>query len=168
MGSPRDVSRRMAVWVAALLVPAGGSAWAQALEELAELRPAPELSAEEVVRIQMEAFRNNDEEDTGIAIAFRFASPGNRQMTGPLSRFRMMMRNPFYRPMLNAEAAEIGLVDVRERVARVEVYTVAPGGERNYYAFFLGKQRGGEYDDSWMTEAVEVIPDDAAAPDGSV
>jgi hypothetical protein len=154
--------------LAAFLVLAGGGGWAQSLEELSEQSPAPELSPEEVVRIQMDAFRNNDEEDRGIAIAFRFASPSNKQMTGPLPRFRMMMRNPLYRPMLNADGIEIGVVDVRERVARVEVSTVSPEGERSFYAFFLGKQRGGEFADSWMTEAVEVIPDDAVAPGGSV
>ncbi|MFO7782736.1 MAG: DUF4864 domain-containing protein [Spirochaetia bacterium] len=168
MRRTRALSRRTGLILAAFLVLAGGAGWADSLDELSEQSPAPELSPEEVVRIQMEAFRNNDEEDRGIAIAFRFASPGNKQMTGPLSRFRMMMRNPFYRPMLDAAAIEIGVVEVRERVARVEVSAVSPEGERSYYAFFLGKQREGEFADSWMTEAVEVIPDGGVAPGGSV
>ena len=168
MRNTRALSRCTGLILAAFFVLVGGGVWAQSLDELLAQRPAPELSPEEVVRIQMDAFRNNDEEDRGIAIAFRFASPSNKQMTGPLPRFRMMMRNPLYRPMLNAEEIEIGVVDVRERVARVEVYTVSSEGERSLYAFFLGKQRGGEFADSWMTEAVEVMADDAVAPGGSV
>jgi hypothetical protein len=151
-----------------LLVLAGGAGWGQPLEALSDQYPTPELSASDVVRIQMEAFRNNDDEDSGIAIAFRFASPQNKQMTGPLPRFRMMMRNPLYRPMLDAERVEYGIPDVRERVARIEVTTVGPEGDRSYYAFYLTKQRGGDFEDSWMTEAVEVMPDGGVDPGGSV
>lgn len=168
MQIPRGLSRRTALIVAVLLVGAGGAGWAQSLEELSGEYPTPELDPADVVEIQMEAFRRNDDEDTGIAIAFRFASPGNKQMTGPLPRFSMMMRGPLYRPMLEAERVEYGTVDVRERVARVEVTTVDSDGGRNSYAFFLAKQRGGEFADAWMTEAVEVLPESEMAPGDTV
>jgi hypothetical protein len=156
--------------IAVLLVLASGAGWAQsaALDELGEKYPTQELSPAEVVEIQMEAFRNNDDEDTGIAIAFRFASPQNKRSTGPLPRFRIMMRNPMYKPMLEAEEVEIAATDVREQAARIEVVTVAPDGTRDYYAFFLGKQRGGDYEGAWMTEAVQVLSNNEAAPEGSV
>ena len=48
--------------------------------------PSPEWTPAEVIRMQVEALQNNDtpSPDTGIATAFRFASPGNRAATGPL------------------------------------------------------------------------------------
>lgn len=167
---PKGLSRRVGLVVGALLVLAAEAGWSQEgpLQELADEYPRPALSAEDVVRIQMEAFRNNDENDTGIAIAFRFASPQNKEMTGPLSRFAMMMRNPLYRPMLEAQGVEYGFADVRERVARIEVSTVDSEGDRRRYAFFLVKQAAGEYENAWMTEAVEVLPPGGDVPDGSV
>jgi len=53
-------------------------------------------------------------------------------------------------------------------MARIEVTTVAPDGDRTYCAFYLSRQRGGEYEDAWMTEAVEVLPEGDQPPPGSV
>ena len=55
-------------------------AFPESLDRLTDRLPTPELSPEEVVQIQMDAFRNNDVEDRGIEIAFRFASPANNKM----------------------------------------------------------------------------------------
>lgn len=167
---PQRFSSRTALAVVALAALVVGSAWTQdaPLTELQDAYPSPELSPEEVVEIQMEAFSNNDEDDTGVAIAFRFASPQNKEMTGPLSRFSTMMRTPAYRPMLTAEQIEYGATAVRERVARVVVTTVASDGERRSYEFLLGKQRMGEFEGAWMTEAVRIMTEAQSMPDRSV
>lgn len=51
--------------------------------------PSPDLSPDQVVRIQLDAMARNDEPapDSGIATAFKFASPENQAQTGPLDRF---------------------------------------------------------------------------------
>ena len=166
---PQHFSRLTALAAAALAVLVGGSASAQApLNELQDTYPSPELSPEEVVEIQMEAFSNNDEDDTGIAIGFRFASPQNKKMTGPLSRFSTMMRTPAYRPMLTAEQVEYGVPDVRDRAASVIVTTVASDGKRRSYEFLLGKQQRGEFEGAWMTEGVRIMTDTQSMPDSSV
>jgi hypothetical protein len=64
-------------------------------------KPSPELLPEDVVKIQLNALKHNDEKNHGIAIAYRFASPENRLHTGPLERFIRMLHNPLYAPMLN-------------------------------------------------------------------
>ena len=58
--------------------------------------PKPELTPEQVVEIQVEALRKNDvpTPDAGIATTFRFASPGNRKVTGPLERFAPIVKAP--------------------------------------------------------------------------
>ena len=63
--------------------------------------PEPALSPGDVIRIQLEALRHNDEQDRGIAVAFRFASPANRANTGPLSRFTAMIKEGPYALMLD-------------------------------------------------------------------
>src|SRR3954451_2111401 len=64
-------------------------------------KPARSLSPGEVVKIVMNALRDNDAKDGGIAITFDFASPQNKKVTGPLERFVPMVKTPAYAPMLN-------------------------------------------------------------------
>ena len=63
-------------------------------------RPHPDLSPVEVVGIQIDALIKNDDphEDAGVETAFRFASPGNKVNTGPLSRFIQLAHSPAYSP----------------------------------------------------------------------
>ena len=127
------------------------------LGELEGERPDPSLTPEEVVQIQMNAFRNNDEEDRGIEIAFRFASPANKQLTGPLPRFSRMMRTVLYEPMLLAEEVTVSEAEIQGRLARVFVSLRTPEGNRYDYVFFLSRQTQGDYTDCWMTEGVSVL-----------
>ena len=109
------------------------------------MTPNPEYKPQEVVRIQLTALaRNNDPyKDAGIEITFRFASPSNKQMTGPLDRFIRLLYNPAYSPMLEHRAANLGeLVRENDR-ARLSVILTAADGERVGYLFILSKQKSG-------------------------
>ena len=101
--------------------PAGeaGTGTADPLSE--DLVPAPVLSPEDVVRIQLEALRHNDERNRGIEVAFRFASPANRVHTGPLPRFIGMIRNGPYALMLDFRAVSYGPVESNGTQARQRV-----------------------------------------------
>jgi hypothetical protein len=79
------------------------------LAQVADLMPRPELSPEQVVQYQIEALQHNDEPklDTGIERAFRFASPSNKQMTGPLEKFIRIVKSPVYSPMVNSVSSSI-------------------------------------------------------------
>ncbi len=124
--------------------------------DLISLTPNPEYKPQEVVRIQLTALaRNNDPyKDAGIEITFRFASPSNKQMTGPLDRFIRLLYNPAYSPMLEHRAANLGeLVRENDR-ARLSVILTAADGERVGYLFILSKQKSGQYDQCWMTDSV--------------
>ena len=50
---------------------------------------APKMSAEDIVRIQMEAMKKNYR-SSGIRSAYRYASPENRMNTGPFFEFKNM------------------------------------------------------------------------------
>ena len=118
--------------------------------------PSPEWTPAEVIRFQVEALQRNDEphEDAGIETAFEFASPGNRAATGPLPRFAQMVHGPGYRDMLGFESAEYGPIRVEGDQAAQEVTLVQPDGRRVTFLFGLSRQSGGEYNGSWMTDAV--------------
>lgn len=129
--------------------------------------PSPDLSPSEVVRVQVQALGANDtpEEGAGIRAAFNFASPSNREATGPLPRFQTLFDNPAYRPMLNHQFAEYSDVQRKGDMARVGVILVTADGERVGYLFQLTLQSRPPYENCWMTDAV--VPIDVADPSSS-
>ncbi len=121
------------------------------------LAPSDELSPTGVVRIQLEALRHNDDDDRGIEVAFRFASPANKRNTGPLPRFIRMIKEGPYRLMLEYRTVDYGEPEVTGRRARQRVILVGDVGVIAY-TFYLSRQTEGPCVDCWMTDAVTVEP----------
>ena len=119
------------------------------------LVPDPTLSPTQVIRIQLEALRHNDERDRGIAVAFRFASPANRANTGPLSRFVAMIENGPYALMLSFRDATYGPVETVANQARQRVTLTGARASMTYW-FYLSRQSEAPYEDCWMTDAVYI------------
>ncbi|MEM8600773.1 MAG: DUF4864 domain-containing protein [Bacteroidota bacterium] len=119
-------------------------------------QPSPNLSPEEVIRLQVEALQRNDEPypDAGIETAFRFASPANKRATGPLGRFAQMVKGPVYGAMLGFERAEYGTIRVQGDRAVQRVTLVQLDGRRVSYVFGLSRQSSGAHEGCWMTDAV--------------
>ena len=116
-------------------------------------RPHPAYGPAEVVRLQVEALAR-DEGGSGIALAYRFASPRNKQLTGPLERFARVVQAPSYRPMLQHRGAEYGPALVSEGYAVQLVRITAWDGSRHTYLFELSKQSGGSLPGCWLTDSV--------------
>ena len=118
-------------------------------------QPSPKLDPEHVVRLQLAALKNNNVpvENAGIAIAFRFASPQNRVLTGPLPQFIKLVRNPRYSPMLDYDRAEFSSVVFGKDVARQIVTLYGGRAGKISYVFLLRKQPEGEFKDCWMTDS---------------
>ena len=74
------------------------------------IKPAENLSAYDVIKIQLDALKNNDDNDTGIKQTWLFAHPENKKMTGPYPRFRIMLYDVHYRILLNHYSHKIDLV----------------------------------------------------------
>ena len=122
------------------------------------LQPSPELSPEDVVKIQVEALQNNDGDDNGIEVAFRFASPANRQVTGPLNRFTYLVKNPTYRPMLNHKQAEYSPIEITDDTARQRVTITGSDGSASVYLFELSRQNTPTCSGCWLTDGVSFVP----------
>lgn len=125
-----------------------------------EVQPSPDLTPNEVVRLQLQALKRNDEPapDTGIEIAFRFASPSNREVTGPLPRFVELVKNPAYLPLLNHRSASQSPIEIKDDVARQRVRVVDEAGATAIFIFTLSKQTQAPYAGCWMTDGVERAP----------
>jgi hypothetical protein len=131
--------------------PASDSTDADILPE-----PSPTHAPVDVVRIQVEALRENDHPhtDAGIETAWRFASPANRANTGPFDSFRRMVRTDDYAPMVDHGTATMGPVGVTGSRATVEVALTGPEGRNRTYRFRLSRSHRGHRDDCWLTDAV--------------
>ena len=65
------------------------------------IKPAENLSAYDVIKIQLNALKNNDDKDNGIKQTWLFAHPENKKMTGPYPKFRIMLYDVHYKILLN-------------------------------------------------------------------
>ena len=119
-------------------------------------RPSAELQPQDVVRIVIGALASNDEPylDAGIETTYRFASPSNRIVTGPLERFTRMVKGPTYGIMVDHAASEFSEVVHAGDEAYQMVRLTAADGRTVVFAFRLGRQQDGEFSGMWMTEAV--------------
>ena len=141
------------LWVTALLVVLAAPVGAT---HLPQTEPDPSLSPQDVVSIQIEALQHNDTpyKDRGIEVTFNFASPKNKGVTGPLERFKVMVRNPVYGPMIDHRSAEYENVRVEGDFAQVDAILQSKDVRYLGYRFMLSRQHGNEYEGSWMTDAV--------------
>lgn len=120
--------------------------------------PSPEFSPDQVVRLQLEALQHNDRTNKGIEAAFNFASPDNKKITGPLTRFIKMVRSQPYSSMLNHRSVEYEPVEITGNTATQRVRLTGSDGQTVVYIFRLSKQNQGPYENCWMTDAVGVEP----------
>ena len=121
--------------------------------QCAALEPTPELTPVDVVTFQLKSLQENSGGE-GIAATYRFASPANKQMTGPLQKFALLFDIPQYRPMLNHQSADVILKKADESNAVVLTEIVDENGLIHQYRFRLSKQSGSAFNNCWMTDAV--------------
>lgn len=116
--------------------------------------PSPDLLPQQVVAIQLKALYDNDETNTGIAVTFNFAAPGNKAYTGPLDRFIQLVKNPVYAPLLNFKKCEVNKIHIEGDQAQQIVIITDRHGKKAAYLFSLSKQQSGPYQHCWMTDSV--------------
>jgi hypothetical protein len=123
------------------------------------IKPHSTLSPKKVVEIIMHALKNNDYpvKDNGIKITYNFASPANRTVTGPLSRFNLLIKNKIYVPMINHKSVVYENYSVNGSVAKIDAIIVSSTGKMFGYRFGLSLQLNNEFSGSWMTDSVVSI-----------
>jgi hypothetical protein len=72
------------------------------------LETQPSMSARDIIELQMNGLQLTKQNNTekGIKLAYRFASPENKQSTGPYHNFKNMLYNPTYEPLLDFDKWE--------------------------------------------------------------
>ena len=125
---------------------------------LAEIiKPNSSIDPSQVIMIQLTALMKNDlpYKDRGISQTWEFAHPNNQKSTGPLERFKNMMKTDSYSMLLDHSSHEILEVFMSNTVATYEVTVLDK--EKKYYKFKwqVEKYKGeSPLNDCWLTTAV--------------
>ena len=115
------------------------------------------ISPAEVIKIQLAGLMNNDEKfkDSGIEQTWRFAHPNNKKNTGPLPKFKMMIKSNSYQMLLNHLNHSITELGRSDRWAQFEVIILDK--EKIYHKFNWQVERyreDGPLKDCWLTTMV--------------
>ena len=78
--------------------------------------PSKEITPFDVIKIQLTALQNNNEpyKDAGIKQSWNFAHPRNKEMTGPLPRFKKMLYDENYVILINHIYHQINLIEQKK------------------------------------------------------
>ena len=125
---------------------------------LAELlKPNPSLKPIEVVSIQLNALKDNNNPylNAGGVQTWEFAHPSNRKYTGPLENFVKMMSSPSYFIMLDHTDHNIISVSDGDFIAHFFVEVTDKEGNKFGFTWTLEKViTESKFKDCWMTTAV--------------
>ena len=121
------------------------------------IKPNIEIEPKKVVKIQLSALKKNDNpyKDRGIIQTWEFAHPNNQKITGPLEKFKNMIKTDSYSMLINHSNHEILEIYMSSKIATFEVTVL--DDEKKYYKFKWQVEkydREGQLKNCWLTTAV--------------
>ena len=121
------------------------------------LIPNNSILPAEVIKIQLDALMNNDSKfkDSGIEQTWNFAHPNNKKNTGPLPKFKMMIKGNSYQMLLNHLSHTITELESSDKWAQFEV--VILDKNKIYHKFNWQVEKyleDGDLKDCWLTTIV--------------
>ena len=121
------------------------------------VKPNNGIEPIQVVKIQLRGLKNNDNpyKDVGIEQTWEFAHPKNQKVTGPLKRFKTMIKGDSYSMLLNHIEHKVEQTFISEDKASFEV-TVLDEKKRYYkFKWMVEKYlKDGPLKDCWLTTVV--------------
>ena len=123
------------------------------------INPNEKLSPYDVVKIQLEALKNNDKDDEGIKQTWLFAHPENKKSTGPYERFRIMIYGAQYKSLLNHSSHKINLImnTPNKHIFKIEI--LAKDKQLLFYEWHVQKASEENCNNCWFTSAVSMPVD---------
>ena len=121
------------------------------------LKPRSDIEPSEVVKIQLLGLQKNDlkYKDSGIEQTWNFAHPNNKKVTGPLDKFKRMIKGDAYQMMINHLSHTITELGTSENWAQFEVIILDK--EKIYHKFNWQVEKystDGPLKDCWLTTMV--------------
>ena len=123
------------------------------------ITPNKKLLPYDVVKIQLEALKNNNKADDGIKQTWLFAHPDNKKITGPYERFRIMIYGAQYRALLNHSSHKINLLmnTPYKHIFKIEI--LAKDKQLLSYEWHVQKASEKNCKDCWFTSGVSTPVD---------
>mgnify|MGYP001376535989 CR=1 FL=1 len=121
------------------------------------IKPNKKIKPDQVVEIQLKGLMNNDNPytDIGIEQTWEFAHPKNKKYTGPLEKFKVMIKGESFNMLVGHKEYKIEKVYLNESVATFLVTIL--DSDKNYYKFKWQVEKyinEGPLKDCWLTTAV--------------
>ena len=121
------------------------------------IKPSSNIEPYKVVKIQLSSLMKNNypNKDSGIEQTWEFAHPNNQKYTGPLEKFKIMLKGESYKMLLNHLDHKIVAVQVGNGFADYEVTVLDV--EKKYYKFNWRVEKyqlDGNLKNCWLTTMV--------------
>ena len=121
------------------------------------LKPSSDIKPAEVIEIQLAGLQKNDFnfKDSGIEQTWNFAHPNNKKATGPLEKFKKMLKSASYQMMINHLSHTITKIESGDNWVQFEVIILDK--EKIYHKFNWQVEKyliEGPLKDCWLTTMV--------------
>ena len=129
--------------------------FSHAISEIIKL--STDIKPDQVIKIQLQSLMKNDTPylDKGIEQTWEFAHPSNQRFTGPLSKFKEMIKGDSYSMLLNHIGHEIIEIYSDDKKAIYEVIILDTS--KKYFKFRWQVEKfldNGPLKNCWLTTAV--------------
>ena len=120
------------------------------------IQPAKNLTAYDVVKIQLTALKNNNKQskNDGIKQTWIFAHPENKKYTGPYERFEKMILGNQYKILLNHTSHKISLLTNTEDNYTYKIELITKNKKIYFYEWQLEKSTTEKCQSCWFTTMV--------------
>ena len=120
------------------------------------VEPAENLTAYDVVKIQLVALKNNNKpkKNAGIKQTWIFAHPENKKFTGPYERFEKMLLGNQYNYLLNHASHRIKLIMNTKDSYVYNIELISKEKKMYFYEWHLEKSTIDECSNCWFTTIV--------------
>ena len=121
------------------------------------IKPNSNIKPSEVVKIQLLGLQKNNDvfEDGGIEQTWNFAHPNNKKATGPLDKFKRMIKGNNYQMMINHISHTITEIRGNDNMVQFEVIIL--DNKKIYHKFNWQVEKyieDGPLKDCWLTTMV--------------
>ena len=120
------------------------------------IKPAENLTAYDVVKIQLTALKNNNKpsKNTGIKQTWIFAHPENKKFTGPYKKFEKMILGNQYNFLLNHDSHKIKLIMKSKDTYIYNIELISKEKKMYFYEWHLEKTTTNNCSNCWFTTIV--------------
>jgi hypothetical protein len=120
------------------------------------IQPTKDLTAYDVVKIQLTALKNNNKssKNDGIKQTWIFAHPENKKFTGPYERFEKMILSNQYKILLNHVSHKIILISNSKKNYIYNIELITKNKKIFFYKWHLEKSSTEKCGSCWFTTIV--------------